>query len=167
MDNSDNNRLSKGSVRFSELTKVRAYEFSKQLKDYYVARVGSSGDDSTLPAKNYRIYYDVDSHEYRLSNIDPSELGVKYVLIGFMSWERVMSETSRNNIRAGERYLYEWIISVLNAGNWELSEPVACKGKNVLVCVGDNSVRKYDKVTLHVSNGKSSGLIHASGLNWR
>lgn len=151
--------------RMSLITKVRSRELSKQLKDYYLMKENNKETISgrSLHLKEYYIYYDIKEEEYKVSNIDPETLTISHVLIGKMSWEQVMRDTKRNNIRVGEDYLYDWVRSRVSEGKVKLYTAPNPNMRRLRVSFNGEEVDYPNGVIkLSVSEDRPTGLIHAS-----
>lgn len=150
------------------ITKVRSRELSKQLKDYYIQKemIQESNTERRLPVKQYFIYYDIRQEEYKISNVDPEAVSVSHVLIGKLSWEQVMRDTGRNNIRIGEDYIYDWVREQVSSNNTKVYTAPNPNMRRVRVSFNGERVDSTKGVIkLSVSEDRPTGLIHASLLD--
>ena len=152
----------------SVITKVRSGELSKQLKDYYVQKGDNieSNNERSLPVKQYFIYYDIRQEEYKISNVDPEAVSISHVLIGKLSWEQVMRDTGRNNIRIGEDYIYDWVREQVSRNKTKVYTAPNPNMRRVRVSFNGERVDSTKGVIkLKVSEDRPTGLIHASLLD--
>lgn len=92
------------------ITKTKSYEFSRNLKRSY---------EESQHAK-YTVYYDINKEGYHIINIPSTSLPISHVHIGDLTWEEVMRETKRNNIKVGEEYIYNWVMHRIRQNNLTL-----------------------------------------------
>lgn len=105
----DGDKLSEYLGKVRDITKVRSLELARELKSEHTEAYTSEREDSEEVNSGHLVYYDYGLEEYKLTPLQSEQLDFTHLSLGRLTWQEVMDNTGRDNIRIGDGYIYDWI----------------------------------------------------------